>query len=88
MALVKLESVVPPSRVKLATTEPLRSPDFAVTTRKTGPAKCPRGCTLYTKYQNLLQVPKLLHLLVLTSTEHGIYTVHKCKEMLAFKQYI
>ena len=22
------------------------------------------------------------------STEHGIYAVHKCKEMLAFKQFI
>ena len=42
--LVKLEPVAPPSRVKLSTTEPLRSPDYTVTARKTGPAKCPRGC--------------------------------------------
>ena len=33
-------------------------------------------------------VPKLKHLLVLYSIEYGIYAVHKCKEMLAFKQYI
>ena len=31
VTLVKLELVVPPSRVKLSTTEPLRSPDSAVT---------------------------------------------------------
>ena len=45
VALVKLEPVAPPSRVKLSTTEPLRSPDSAVTMRRTGPAKYPRGRT-------------------------------------------
>ena len=25
---------------------------------------------------------------MLNSTEHGIYAVHKCKEMLAFKQFV
>ena len=45
VTLVKLEPVAPPSRVKLSTTEPLRSPDSAVTMRRTGPAKCPRGRT-------------------------------------------
>ena len=43
VTLVKLEPVAPPSRVKLSTTEPLRSLDSAVATRKTGPVKCPRG---------------------------------------------
>ena len=45
VTLVKLEPVDPPSRVKLSTTEPLRSPGFAVTVRRTGSAKCPRGRT-------------------------------------------
>ena len=44
VTLVKLEPVAPPSRVKLSTTEPLGSPDSAVTMRRTGLAKCPRGC--------------------------------------------
>ena len=83
VTLLNLEPVAPPSQFKLSTTEPLRSPVSAVTTRK-----MPERASKYTKYQNLLQVPKLLHLLVLNSTEHGIFTVHKCKEMLAFKQYI
>ena len=43
MTLVKLEPVTAPSRVKLCTTEPLRFPDSAVTTRRTGPAEFPRG---------------------------------------------
>ena len=43
VTLVKLEPVAPPSRVKLSTTEPLHSPDSAVTMRRTGPAKCLRG---------------------------------------------
>ena len=47
VTLVKLEPVAPPSRVKLSTTEPLRSPDSAVTMRRTGPAKCPRGRIVY-----------------------------------------
>ena len=34
MTLVKLEPVVPPSRVKLSTTEPLRSRHSAVTVRQ------------------------------------------------------
>ena len=34
VTLVKLEPVAPPSRVKLSTTEPLRSPDSAVTMRR------------------------------------------------------
>ena len=39
---MKLEPVVPPSRVKLSTTEPLRSPDSAVTTRaKDMPSQMP-----------------------------------------------
>ena len=45
VTLVKFESATPPSRVKFSTTEPLRSPNSAVTMRRTGPAKCPRGCT-------------------------------------------
>ena len=40
------------------------------------------------RVQNLLQVLKLKHLLVLSSTKPGIYTVHEGKEMLAFIQYI
>ena len=42
VTLVKLEPVAPPSWVKRSTTEPLRSPDSAVTTWRTVPAKCPR----------------------------------------------
>ena len=79
VTLVKFETVVPTSRVKLSTTEPLRSPDSAVTMRRISPAKCPRGHTYYTKYQNLLQVPKLKHLLVLNSTEFMPFiNVKKC----------
>ena len=48
VTLVKLEPVAPLSRVKLSTTEPLRSPDSAVTRRRTGPAKCPeRAYVIY-----------------------------------------
>ena len=52
VTLVKLEPVAPPSRVKLSATEPLLSPESAVTMRRTGPAKCPRGRPQYTKYQS------------------------------------
>ena len=85
----KAEPMAPPSRVKLSTTEPLRSPDSAVTTRKTGPVECPRGRQSIQRIKTCSRSRSLLkHLLVLNSTEHGIYTVHKCKEMLAIKQYI
>ena len=59
VTLMKLEPVAPPSRVKLSTTEPLRSPDSAVTctTRRTGPAKCPRGAGAYIVYKESKPAP-------------------------------
>ena len=41
VTLVKLEPVAPPSRVKLSTTEPLRSPDSAVYNAKDSPCQMP-----------------------------------------------
>ena len=47
VTLVNLEPVAPPSQFKLSTTEPLRSPVSAVTTRKTGQPNAREGVEVY-----------------------------------------
>ena len=92
MTLVKLEPVAPPSRVKLFTTEPLRSPDSAVIyNAKDSPCQMPERAFMYIVYKVSKPAPGpevITSFFVLKSNEHGIYSGYKCKEMLAFTEYL
>ena len=79
---VKLELLAPLSRVKLSTTEPLRSPILLLQCEGQALPNAREGIH---NIQKPAPGPEVITSLVLNSTEHGVYTFHKCKETVYLK---
>ena len=60
VTLVKLEPVASPSRVKLSTTEPLRSPDSAVTNVQDRPCQMPERAYKVYRVSKPAPVPEVI----------------------------